>query len=50
MDLFCHVLQIREYEEYLNRRHNVCNSKEEDLNILQNVSCLSSWYSSSTNI
>ena len=30
-------MQIREYEEYLNRRHAVCNGKEEDLDVLQNV-------------
>lgn len=41
---FCFfAIQIREYEEYLNRRHAVCNSKEEDLGILQNVSELLLW-------
>lgn len=36
-------MQIREYEEYLNRRHAVCNGKEEDLDVLQNVSELFLW-------
>lgn len=36
-------LQIREYEEYLNRRHAVCNGKEEDLDVLQNVNELFVW-------
>ena len=33
-------MQIRKREEYLNRRHAVCNGKEEDLDVLQNVSAL----------
>ena len=37
-------MQIREYEDYLNRRHAVCNSKEEDLDVLQNVSELFVWW------
>lgn len=37
-------MQIREYEEYLNRRHAVCNGKEEDLDVLQNVSGLFVWW------
>ena len=36
-------MQIREYEEYLNRRHAVCNGKEQDLDVLQNVSALFVW-------
>ena len=36
--MYFFAIQVREYEEYLNRRHAVCNSKEEDLAILQNVS------------
>ena len=42
---FFFLMQIREYEEYLNRRHAVCNGKEEDLDVLQNVNELSVWCS-----
>ena len=41
---FLPLMQIREYEEYLNRRHAVCNGKEEDLDVLQNVSWLLVWW------